>query len=96
MVNAAETAGVAGLTSDALEALGYLDVGTFDGEEVFDVSVVFAAEGFQGPADRVAAEVGVAPGRVFPIDAIPFVFGLDDSPVVVYLGRDVRTLAILS
>ena len=58
--------------------------------------MIFASEGFQGPADRLAEEIGMEPGLVFPIVAAPDIDGLDDdTEVIVYLGRDVVDLPYL-
>lgn len=93
VVNAAERAGVASLGSDLLEEVGYVDVGAFDGSEIFDVTVVFAAGGVQGEAERLAQEVGIQPDLIFPIDTAPTVSRLRDGvQLMVYVGRDAREL----
>ena len=95
VVNAASVGGAASNVSGALEGLGYVDVGSFDGPDIVDVTVIYAAEGFQGPADRLAEEdMGMEPGLVFPIAAAPEIDGLDEADIIVYLGRDVETLPI--
>lgn len=95
VVNAASVGGAASNVSGALEELGYVDVGSFDGPEIVDVTIIYAAEGFQAPADRLAEEdMGMEPGLVFPIDAAPDIEGLDEADMIVYLGRDVVDLPI--
>jgi cytoskeletal protein RodZ len=94
VVNAANVGGAASRVSSALEDLGYVDVGSFDGREIVDVTIIYAEEGFQGPADRLAAEIGMEPGLVFPISAAPDIDGLVTAELIVLLGRDVTTLSI--
>jgi hypothetical protein len=94
VVNAANVGGAATRVSNALEDLGYVDVGSFDGREIVDVTIIYAEEGFQGPADRLADEIGMEPGLVFPISAAPDIDGLVTAELIVLLGRDVTTLSI--
>ena len=94
VVNAANVGGAATRVSNALEELGYFDVGSFDGREIVDVTVIYAEEGFQGSADRLAAEMGMEPGLVFPLDSAPEVERLTTVELMVYLGRDVVILPI--
>lgn len=97
VANGANVGGAATRVGDALEELGYGGVGSFDGELVVDRTAVFAIEGFQGPADRLAAEVGLEPGLVFPIETAPDVGGLPEATeLLLYLGRDVESLPIYS
>ena len=70
--------------------------GTSDGVDIVGQTVIFAAEGFQGPADRLAEEMGMAPGLVFPIIGLPEIDGETTAPVIVYLGRDVVFLPIFN
>jgi len=94
VVNAANVGGAATRVSNALEELGYFDVGSFDGREIVDVTRIYAAAGFQGSADRLAGEIGIAPGLIFPIVGAPDIEGLTTAELIVYLGRDVVTLPI--
>ena len=95
VANGANVGGAATRVSNALEDLGYLDVGSFDGDEIVDVTVIYALEGFQGSAERLAEEVGLEMGLVFPIEAAPDVPALGESTqLLLYLGRDVESLAI--
>ena len=97
VANGANVGGAATRVGDALEELGYGGVGSFDGELIVDRTAVFAIEGFQGPADRLAAEVGLEPGLVFPIETAPDVGGLPEATeLLLYLGRDVESLPIYS
>lgn len=90
VVNASDVGGSANNGSNALEALGYVDVGSFDGPVAADVTVVFAATDVLGEATRLLREIGIAPRLVFPIDSAPDVPGLgDDVQLMVFLGRDV-------
>ncbi len=96
VANGANVGGSATRVSNALEELGYVDVGSFDGDEIVDVTVIYAVEGFQGPAERLAEEVGLEAGLIFPFDAAPLVPGLGESAqILLYLGRDVESLPIL-
>jgi hypothetical protein len=94
VANAANVGGAATRVSNALEDLGYVDVGSYDGRQIVDVTVIYAAEGFQGSADRLADEIGIGPGLVFPIDGAPDIERLEAASLIVYLGRDVVTLPI--
>lgn len=90
VVNASDVGGSANNGSNALEALGYVDVGSFDSPVAADVTVVFAATDVLGEATRLLREIGIAPRLVFPIDSAPDVPGLgDDVQLMVFLGRDV-------
>lgn len=95
VVNGARIDGVATRAATALEALGYVDVAPFDGSDVLEVSVVYAAQGSQEVAARLADEAGLAPGLVRPIDEIPPIDEVVGADVVVYLGRDVGDLSLL-
>ncbi|MFK7917849.1 MAG: LytR C-terminal domain-containing protein [Ilumatobacter sp.] len=95
--NGANVGGAASAASAALEAAGYGDVISADGTDIVDVTVIFAAEGLQGEAERLAADTGVDPALVFPLSGAPGVASLDeDIQIVVYLGRDVVGLDFFS
>ena len=95
VANGANVGGSATRVSNALEELGYVDVRSFDGDVIVDVTAIYAAEGFEGPAERLSEEVGLEPGLVFPIEVVPDVPGLGTSTrIVLYLGRDVESLPI--
>ncbi len=79
----ANVGGAATRVSNALEDLGYVDVGSFDGREIVDVTIIYAEEGFQAPADRLADEIGMEPGLVFPISAAPDIDGLVTAELIV-------------
>lgn len=93
VVNGTEAAGVATRGSGLLEDAGYVDVGSFDGAEIFDVTVVFATGGVQSEAERLAEELGIVRDLIFPLDTAPEVSGLgDEVQLMVYVGRDVHVL----
>ena len=90
VVNASDVGGSANNGSNALEALGYVNIGSFDSPVAADITVVFADTDVLGEARRLLREIGIAPRLVFPIDGAPDVPGLaDDVQLMVYLGRDV-------
>ena len=94
VANGASVGGAASEVSAALEAVGYVDVGSFDGTEIVDLTTVYRADGYEAAADELVAAMGVAPDLVRPLAELPRVDGLGDQPVVVYLGRDVVDLPI--
>ena len=95
VANGANVGGSATRVSNNIEELGYRNVGSFDGDEIVDVTVIYAIEGFQGAAERLAEEVGLEPDLIFPFEAAPDVPALGVSTqLLLYLGRDVESLAI--
>lgn len=93
VVNGAEVGGSATRTANALAEVGYVDIDTFDGDVIVDVTVIYAVEGFQAAADRLAEELGLGPDLVFPLVTAPPIDGLGDRSVVLYLGRNIRSLS---
>lgn len=93
VANGAYVGGAATNGSNALEDAGYVNVGSFDGLELRDVTILFAAGGLQSEAERLAEEIGVDIGLIFPIETAPGVDSLDENvQILVYLGRDVVDL----
>lgn len=94
VANGAEVGGSASEVSDALEARGYVDVGSFDGSQVVDITTVYYTIGFEAAAEAMALDMGMDPSRIRPIAEVPGIGGLGTQPLVVYLGRDVVNLSI--
>lgn len=95
--NGANVGGAASSASAALEAAGYADVVSFDGGDIVEVTVIFAGEGLQAEAERLAADIGIEPTLVFPLPDAPGIDSLSVSvEIVVYLGRDVVDLDFFS
>lgn len=92
VANGAGFAGVAGRTAAVLEELGYVDVRTLDGDEIFGASVIYAGAGLQDVAQRLATDLGIDPALVFPLPTAPGVSGLDDEQLLAYMGADADTL----
>ncbi len=93
VANGASVGGAASQARDALEEIEYDSVGSFDGSDIVDFTIVYFADGVDAEVERLVEDIVFAPDLVAPIDEAPEVSGLDDDvDVLVYLGRDVRDL----
>jgi hypothetical protein len=86
----------AAFVAGVLQGNGYVDVEVADGTEPFQQTIVFYAEGFEGAALRLAADLDLdldtdidTESSVLPlIDAPPIEPAFPDAALLVYLGRD--------
>ncbi len=88
VANGSGRAGVAVATADELVGLGYAEVAALTGNEVVDQTIVYFVEGNVGLAERLAADLGLAPGAVALIDGAPAVPELGIVQLLVYVGTD--------
>ncbi len=97
VANGADVGGAATRTSGVLEEAGYIDVRTFDGEEIVEATIVFADDSVGAEAARLASDLGIDEGLTLPLETAPAVPGLPDSvQLLVYLGRDVESLSFFA
>jgi hypothetical protein len=80
--------GVAGATADELIGLGYTEVAALTGNDVVDRTIVFFADGNDGVAERMAADLGLAPDAIALITGAPVVQDLGIVQLLVYIGTD--------
>ena len=88
VANGAAKAGIARSIADGLQGMGYVDVQTADGREIVDISVIYVGPFRQLEGERLAADLGIDPTLVFPIDSAPPMDGYENEQIVAYIGRD--------
>lgn len=91
-VGAANGAGIADTAARAvtrLEAIGYVDVSTFDGTEIVEFTTIYHADGFEDAALCLAEDLDLLPEFVAPLAEAPTVGGLPETiELLAYIGID--------
>ncbi len=89
VANGANVAGAASNLGARLEQLGYVDVASLNGSDIFEFTVVYYADGFELAALRMAEDLALLPDFIAPLDDAPSVGALPaGTELLVYLGRD--------
>lgn len=97
VANGAAVGGAASSGSVSLETAGYTGITMYDGTEIRGLTIVFAAEGLQAEAERLAEEIGIDLDLIFPIESTPDVgSSIENVELMVYLGRDVVDLSFFN
>ncbi len=87
--NGANVAGAALRMATRLEEIGYVGVLPLNGTDIFEFTVVYYADGFDGSALRLAEDLDLLPDFVAPLENSPSVADLPaDVELLVYVGRD--------
>lgn len=88
VTNATGRSGVAQSTADLLEGLGYVNVDAITSDDVADVTIVYYSAGNDGLAVRMAADLGLAPDAIAPIDTAPSTQDFGLAQLLVSVGAD--------
>jgi hypothetical protein len=89
VANGANIAGAASRNVARLTDLGYTDIAGRDGTEVFEFTTIFFADGFEGAALRLAADLELLPEFVAPLADAPNVNNLPGTTeLLAYIGID--------
>lgn len=92
IVGAANGAGIAGTAARGvatLTALGYANVKALDGSGVAPLTKIYYADGFEGVASRMAADLGLQADFIAPLADAPAVTNLPvDIQLLAYIGTD--------
>jgi hypothetical protein len=87
VANGANVAGLAGDTAAQLVASGYVSVSAVN-TALVDTSTVYFAPGLEGEAARLAADLGIDPAAIAPIEAARPIVPETLVQLLVVLGRD--------